>query len=484
MKFEEKTILEVKTLIREKKVSAGDVTKYFINKIEETNKSLNSFLHVDKDGAIKKALATDRLEKKGCLSGIPGAIKDNILIKGLKATASSKILEDYVAGYDATVIDLLRNSDAVFLGKTNLDEFAMGSSTENSAFGVTKNPHDITRVPGGSSGGSAAAVSAGQCLFSLGSDTGGSIRQPAAFCGVVGLKPTYGSVSRYGLIALASSLDVIGPFTKTIRGNAEVFYSISKKDKNDSTSYEDYDVVGAQEIFKRDPKKLKIGIPSEYFSGDLDPKIKSAVENVIDKLSASGFEVKKVGLPHTGYALATYYIIMPSEASANLSRYDNLRYGSKKINNKTNNLINQYISDRTQLFGDEVRRRIILGVYSLSSGYYDDYYIKAQAMRDLIKDDFGKVFEEVDLLITPTTPTPAFKIGAKQSPLDMYLSDIFTVPASLAGLPAISLPCGMVGKLPIGLQIIGKPYREEDIFLLGDYIESLLKDEAQVLIRR
>jgi aspartyl-tRNA(Asn)/glutamyl-tRNA(Gln) amidotransferase subunit A len=474
MKLEEKTILETKNLLRSGELEVKEVTEYFLKKIDETNKSLNSFLYINEAGALSKSEEIDA-NRKGSLAGIPGAIKDNILIKGLKTTAGSKILEDYLASYNATTTKLLSSSGAIFLGKTNLDEFAMGSSTENSAFGVTKNPHDTTRVPGGSSGGSAAAVAAGQCLFSLGSDTGGSIRQPAAFCGVVGLKPTYGSVSRYGLISLASSLDVIGPFTKTIRDNAEVFYTISKKDKNDSTSFEDYNTVQAQEIFKRDPKKLRIGVPTEYFSDDLDPQIKKRIEETINKLSSSGFEIQKVSLPHTKYALATYYIIMPSEASANLARYDNLRYGSKKINSKTQDLIGQYIGDRTQLFGDEVRRRIILGVYSLSSGYYDDYYIKAQAMRNLIKDDFDKVFEKVDLLITPTTPTPAFKIGAKQSPLEMYLSDIFTVPASLAGLPAISLPCGKIGKLPIGLQIIGKSHKEEEIFLLGDHVESILR---------
>jgi len=472
--FEKKTIFEINNLLNERKVSVKELTEYFLGRAKEEDKKNSAFLHINNE-ALENAQEIDKTinqkEKIGLFCGIPTAIKDNILIREQKATAGSKVLENHIASYDATVIKKLRKEKTVFLGKTNLDEFAMGSSTENSAFFVTKNPHDTERVPGGSSGGSAAAVAGGECLFALGSDTGGSIRQPAAFCGVVGLKPTYGSVSRYGLISLASSLDVIGPLTKTVKESAYVFDLIRGKDSFDATSREDHDVVSVDKIFDKDPKKLKIGIPIEYFSQDLDKDIKKNIDYIIEQLTKKGFSVEKVSLPHTDYALATYYIIMPSEASTNLARYDNLRYGQKFSKEQGKNLIDTYIQNRTSGFGNEVRRRIILGTYALSSGYYDDYYIKAQAMRQIIRDEFTEVFKKYDILLTPTTPTSAFKVGAKISPLEMYLSDIFTVPANLAGLPAISLPCGKVGKMPIGVQLMGKIFREEDLFLLADYLE-------------
>jgi aspartyl-tRNA(Asn)/glutamyl-tRNA(Gln) amidotransferase subunit A len=473
--FEKKTIFEINNLLNEQKISVTELTEYFLGRVKEEDKKNSAFLHINNE-ALKDAQEIDETikqkEKIGLFCGIPTAIKDNILIKGQRATAGSMVLNNYVASYDATVIKKLRKEKTIFLGKTNLDEFAMGSSTENSAFFVTKNPHDTERVPGGSSGGSAAAVAGGECLFALGSDTGGSIRQPAAFCGVVGLKPTYGSVSRYGLISLASSLDVIGPLTKTVKESAYVFDLMRGKDFFDATSKEDHDVVSVGEIFNKDAKKLKIGIPIEYFSQDIDKDIKKNIDHIIEQLTKKGFSVEKTSLPHTDYALATYYIIMPSEASANLARYDNLRYGQKSSKKQAKHLIDIYIQNRNSGFGNEVRRRIILGTYALSSGYYDDYYIKAQEMRQIIRDEFSEIFKKYDILLTPTTPTPAFKVGAKISPLEMYLSDIFTVPANLAGLPAISLPCGKVGKMPIGMQLIGKPFREEDIFLLADYLEQ------------
>jgi len=474
--FEKKTIFEINNLLNERKISVVELTEYFLERLKTEDKRNCAFLHTN-DRVMEDAREIDKnimdqKEEIGLFCGIPAAIKDNILIKGQRATAGSKILENYVASYDATVVKKLKKEKVIFLGKTNLDEFAMGSSTENSAFFVTKNPHDTERAPGGSSGGSAAAVAGGECLFALGSETGGSVRQPAAFCGVVGLKPTYGSVSRYGLISLASSLDVIGPITKTVKESAYVFDLMRGKDLLDATSREDHDVIGVNEIFKKDPKKLKIGVPAEYFPQSLDKNIKGNIDYLIEQLTKKGFSVEKTSLPHTDYALATYYIIMPSEASANLARYDNLRYGQKFSKKQGKNLVDVYIQNRTSGFGNETRRRIILGTYALSSGYYDDYYIRAQAMRQTIRDEFAEIFKKYDILITPTTPTPAFKIGEKISPLEMYLSDIFTVPANLAGLPAISLPCGKVGKMPIGVQLIGKPFREEDIFLLADYLEQ------------
>lgn len=476
MHFEKKTIREIHKLLQARKISALEVTQYFLRRISQQEKKISAFLSIN-NRALEQAKIIDKeiYQKKTIplLAGIPAAIKDNILIKGEIATAGSKILEDYRAGYDATAVKKLRSQNAVFLGKTNLDEFAMGSSTENSGFFTTKNPWDNTRVPGGSSGGSAAAVAAGEALFALGSDTGGSIRQPAAFCGVVGLKPTYGSVSRNGLIALASSLDVIGPITKTVREAAEIFSIIQGKDELDATSRDVRPNFELEKIFSREPHKLTIGIPQEYFPENLEPAIKKNINALLNRLDHKGFSLKRVHLPLTRYSLAVYYILMPAEASANLARYDGVRYG-KRLGKTTEKLIDFYIQTRSQDFGDEVKRRIMLGIYSLSSGYYEDYYARAQRVRELIKDEFRKAFKSVDVLLTPTTPTLAFKIGEKLSPLEMYFSDVFTVPASLAGLPAISFPIGFSQGLPIGLQLIGQLFHEDDIFVLGDYIENKL----------
>ncbi len=459
-----------------KEFSAFEIAKVFFDLIKSRDKEIGAYLRLSEDAALERAKIVDAElnsgSKLGILAGAPLAIKDIILIKGEKTTAASKILENYTASYDATVIKKLKNSGAVFLGKTNMDEFAMGSSTENSAFQKTKNPRDLERVPGGSSGGSVAAVAADMAVAALGSDTGGSIRHPANFCGVVGLKPTYGAVSRYGLITMASSLDQIGPITKTVEDAAILFKEISGRDKFDATSvnykYND-------ELLKPDfekIKKLKIGLPKEYFISGLSKETENAINETIKQLKNLGFEFKKISLPHTKYALSCYYIIMPAEVSANLARFDGIRY-SRIQNSKfrIQNLKDIYLKTRGEGFGDEVKRRIILGTFVLSSGYYDAYYSKAQKVRQLIKQDFDNAFGEVDVILTPVSPTPAFKIGEKTSdPLQMYLEDIFTIPVNLAGLPAISIPTRTKG-LPIGFQLIGKHFREADILGIGQWYE-------------
>lgn len=448
-------------LLIEKEVSAVELCKRYLEKIKKFDKKIKSFLTLTEDLALSQAKKIDEMilqkRKIPILAGICCSIKDNILVKNVKCTAGSKILENYVAPYDATVVKKLKEAGAVILGKTNLDEFAMGSSTENSAFFETKNPIDLERVPGGSSGGSAAAVAADFCIFSLGSDTGGSVRQPASFCGVVGLKPTYGSVSRYGLIAFASSLDQIGPITKCAEDAEIVFNVISGKDEFDSTS------VKTQFNYLSKPlKDLIAGVPKEYFVEGIDPGVEIVIKKAIKKYEGLGLKIEEISLPHTEYALPAYYIIAPSEASANLARYDAIRYGVKK---EARNLIEHYFKARGKYFGDEVKRRIMLGTFSLSAGYYEAYYLRAQKVRQKIFEDFKKAFEKVDIIFTPVSPTPAFKIGEKISdPLKMYLSDIFTVSVNLAGLPAISIPVGKVKNLPVGLQIIGRPFEEKTIF--------------------
>jgi aspartyl-tRNA(Asn)/glutamyl-tRNA(Gln) amidotransferase subunit A len=420
--------------------------------------------------AVKQAKEVDSKIKEGkpvgMLAGIPILIKDNINIKGTRTTCSSKILNDFVSPYDATVVKKIRSADAIFIGKSNMDEFAMGSSTETSHFSVTKNPWDIARIPGGSSGGSAAAVAAGQAVLSIGSDTGGSIRQPASLCGVVGLKPTYGRVSRYGLVAFASSLDQIGPITKDTTDAALLMNVISGYDDNDSTSV-NLPVPDYTEALMNNVRNIKIGIPKEYFSKGLDNDVKAAVMEAVKLLKSMGAQVKELSLPHTEYAVAAYYIIAPSEASSNLARYDGVKYGYRaNEEGEGGTLIDVYERTRGEGFGQEVKRRIMLGTYSLSSGYYDAYYLKAQKVRTLIKQDFDKAFGEVDVIITPTAPTTAFKIGEKtEDPLKMYLSDIYTISANLAGIPGISIPCGFDREgLPIGLQLLAKPFGEETIF--------------------
>ncbi len=462
MKLENLTIKKFHEGLTNKEFSAKEVTESFYKQIDKANKELNAYLSLNKAEAIKQAEKVDMDLAQGkrlsLLAGAPLAIKDNILISGEKCTAGSLILKDYVAAYDATVIKKLKRHDAIFLGKTNLDEFAMGSSTENSAFGPTGNPKGEGLVPGGSSGGSAAAVSADLALAALGSDTGGSIRQPAAFCEVVGLKTTYGSVSRYGLISMASSLDQIGTFTKNVEDAATLFHAISGFDPKDATSVEN---IYSEDLLNPSIEKLKgmvVGIPKEYFSEGLNPQIAKKMQEAIEDFKSLGIKFKDISLPHTKYALSCYYIIMPAEVSSNLARFDGMRYASEGSRKEA--LKDFYVNARTEGFGAEVKRRIILGTFVLSSGHYDAYYAKAQKVRSLIKQDFDEAFKEVDVIFAPTSPIPPFKFGEKTSnPLEMYLSDILTIPVNLAGLPAVSIPPGF--------QLIGQHWREADILGLG-----------------
>jgi len=456
-----------------KEFSCVEMTRDCLDKAKKETKELNNFLEITEKLALEQAKKIDdkisHREKPKGLEGVPIAIKDNILIQDYKATAGSKILENYLAPYDATVVKKLKKSGAIIIGKTNLDEFAMGSSTENSAYGVVKNPRDLTRVPGGSSGGSAAAVAANHCLGALGSDTGGSIRQPAAFCGIFGFKPSYGMVSRYGLIAMASSLDQIGPFAKNTQDIKTIFNIIKGDDEMDSTTV---DIKHKEDKSKFE--NLKIGIPKEFFGEGLNKEIKEKIESAINKIADLGYEIREISLPSIEYALAVYYIIAPAEISANLSRYDGIKYGY--ATGRGQSLLDYYCKTRAKGLGDEVRRRIMLGTYVLSAGYRDAYYNKAQKVRAIIAQDFKNVFsgkEEINFILTPTTPTPAFRIGEKKDPLAMYLSDVYTAPASLAGLPAISIPCGEVDNLPIGLQVIGPQFDDDSVLEFAQVFEQI-----------
>ncbi len=469
MTNESLTIKEAHEGLVKKEFSACELAKTHLEIIKKENKNIFAFLTITEDLALAQSKAVDELIAGGAylplLAGIPCAIKDNMMVDGVKCTSASKILENYVAPYDATVVKKLKDLGAVILGKTNMDEFAMGSSTENSAFGITHNPRDLERVPGGSSGGSAAAVAANQTVYALGSDTGGSIRQPAFCCGVVGLKPTYGAVSRYGLMAYASSLDQIGPLAKTVEDARIVFNAISGRDPLDSTSCE---IESTQDYSN---KKFTIGVPREYFIEGIDPQIEKIIRGKISQYESLGHKIEEISLPHTEYALACYYIVATSEASANLARFDGIRYGYSA--KKAKNLLEIYLQSRGEGFGAEVRRRIMLGTYVLSAGYYDAYYLRAQKVRALIKQDFDEAFQRVDAIFTPTSPSLAFKIGEKtQDPLQMYLSDIFTVSVNLAGIPAISIPCGKIGELPVGLQVIAKPFEEAKIFAIAKDLEE------------
>ncbi len=475
MELWQKGLKELSDLVKNKEVKPSEILESFYKRTNEFEPKINSYVTNLMENAFEEAKKKDEkltsLEKIPDLFGLPIAIKDNISTKGIKTTCSSKMLENYEAVFDATVIEKLKQQEYIITGKTNLDEFAMGSSTENSAFFTTKNPWDLERVPGGSSGGSAAAVGAGIVPAALGSDTGGSIRQPAAFCGVVGLKPTYGRVSRFGLVAFASSLDQIGPITRTVEDSAVLMNVISGKDPKDSTS-RDLPVPDFTKNLNREIKGLKIGVPKEYFIEGLDEDIKNAILNAIKQLEKEGAIVEETSLPYTKYAIETYYIIAPSEASSNLARFDGVRYGHRASDYK--DLEEMYSKTRDEGFGAEVKRRIMLGTYSLSSGYYDAYYLKAQQVRTLIYQDFMKAFEKYDVLITPTTPDVAFKIGEKISdPIQMYLSDIFTVSVNMGTVPAISLPCGFKNGLPIGMQIIGKPFDEETILNVAHIYERM-----------
>jgi aspartyl-tRNA(Asn)/glutamyl-tRNA(Gln) amidotransferase subunit A len=470
----DRKISELKELLHKKEITVSDLVDESYKRIQEVDDKVGAFLTLNEENARTYAKELDEaIESRnefGLLFGMPIGIKDNIVTKGLRTTCASKILENFDPIYDATVVKHLQTAEAVAIGKLNMDEFAMGSSTENSGYKPTRNPWNLETVPGGSSGGSAAAVAAGEVPFSLGSDTGGSIRQPAAFCGVVGLKPTYGRVSRFGLVAFASSLDQIGPITRNVEDNAYLLQAISGIDEMDSTSA-NVDVPDFLSSLTGDVKGLKIAVPKEYLGEGVQEEVKQSVLDALKVLEGLGATWEEVSLPHSKYALATYYLLSSSEASANLSRFDGVRYGYRTDN--AENLIDLYKQSRAEGFGNEVKRRIMLGTFALSSGYYDAYYKKAQKVRTLIKKDFEDVFEKYDVIIGPTTPTPAFKIGENvKDPLTMYANDILTIPVNLAGVPGISVPCGLTNGLPLGLQIIGKHFDESTIYRVAHAFEQ------------
>lgn len=472
----ELTANEVKARILKREITVQEVVEELFQWIKPNESSVKAYLSIDEEGALSKAKEIDRKlnngDKVGLLAGIPIAVKDNICTSGMKTTCASKILENFVSPYDAYVVKRLKEEDAVIIGKTNLDEFAMGSSTENSSFQVTKNPWNLNYTPGGSSGGSAAAVSADMAFMALGSDTGGSVRQPASFCGNVGFKPTYGRVSRYGLVAFASSLDQIGTLTKDVSDAALLLQVVSGHDSFDSTCVKQDAPDYASEIDCVD-EGLKIGIPNEFFSEGLNVEIKTAVMNALKIYEENGAELVDLSLPHSEYAVATYYIIATAEASSNLARYDGVRYGLRS-QSSVDNIVDMYSRTRAEGFGNEVKRRILLGNYVLSSGYYEAYYLKASKARNLIKKDFEDAFKKVDCIICPTCPTPAFGIGEMTAdPLEMYLSDVYTSPANLAGIPGVSIPCGFTSTgLPIGIQILGKHFDEKKILKVAKLFES------------
>ena len=472
------TAASTRTAIEERQFTAAAVVEEFYKKIAAEDGEIHGYLTLSKERALTQAERIDKLADKGDplppLAGVPMAIKDVMVTKGVRSTAGSKILGNYIPPYDCTAVARLEAAGAIVLGKTNCDEFAMGSSNENSAYGPVRNPRDKSRVPGGSSGGSAAVVAAGTAVAALGSDTGGSIRQPAAFCGVVGMMPTYGRVSRYGLIAFASSLDHIGPLTKTVKDAALVLNQIAGRDPMDSTSAE-VPVPDYTKSIEQPVKGLRLGVPKEYFGEGLDPEVREAVEHAISKLQSAGCETVPVSMPHTKYAIPTYYIVATAEASSNLARFDGARYGYR-ANDGVKNLSTMYRRTRDEGFGPEVKRRIMLGTYALSAGYYDAYYLKAQKVRTLLTRDFEEAFAKVDAIVTPTTPTPAFKLGEKSDdPLAMYLNDIYTVTADLVGVPGISVPCGLTkAKLPIGFQVLGKHFDESTVFRVGHAVEHAI----------
>jgi aspartyl-tRNA(Asn)/glutamyl-tRNA(Gln) amidotransferase subunit A len=477
------SIRELHQQLVSKARSATEITTAALETIDQLEPQLHSFLTITADQALAQAKTVDAQiaagEDIGPLAGIPIGIKDNLCTKGIRTTCGSQILNNFLPPYESTVTTKLAAAGAVMVGKTNLDEFAMGSSTENSAYQVTANPWDITRVPGGSSGGSAAAVAAGECVVALGSDTGGSIRQPASFCGVVGLKPTYGLVSRFGLVAYASSLDQVGPFGRTVEDAAILLQAIAGHDPQDSTSL-DVKVPDYRRSLIPDLKGKKIGVIQETFGEGLDPVVATAIHKAIEQLKALGAEIQEISCPRFRYGLPTYYVIAPSEASANLARYDGVKYGYRAED--TDSLMAMYTQTRAQGFGAEVKRRIMIGTYALSAGYYDAYYLKAQKVRTLIKQDFESAFESVDVLVSPTAPTTSFKAGEKTAdPISMYLSDLMTIPVNLAGLPGLSLPCGFDAQgLPIGLQIIGNILREDQVLQVAYAYEQATTWHTQV----
>ena len=477
MSLNKLTISTLTEKLAKREISAREIMQSCLDQIGRVDGKIHAFISYNAQDALAQASAADKEMSGGLthrqkpLLGIPIAIKDVLAVKNQPLNCASKILGRFISPYDATVIEKLRAAGAIVFGRCNMDEFAMGSSTENSAFGVTRNPWDSTRIPGGSSGGSAAAVAADETIASLGTDTGGSIRQPAALCGVVGLKPTYGRISRYGLVAFASSLDQVGPFTKNVSDSATLLGVLSGLDPRDSTSVP-RPVPNYSKALDGNIRGLKLGLPKEYTIGGLDPEVKSAIDAAVKTFRDLGAEIVEISLPHTDYAVATYYIIATAEASANLARFDGVRYGARVDGSDFWGL---YGNTRGAGFGAEVKRRVILGTYVLSSGYYDAYYLRAQKVRTLIRKDFLDAFEKVDAIVTPTTPTAAFKIGAKSDdPLQMYLSDIFTISCNLAGIPGISVPCGFTQnpKLPIGLQLLGKPFGEEMLLRIAHAYEQ------------
>jgi aspartyl-tRNA(Asn)/glutamyl-tRNA(Gln) amidotransferase subunit A len=469
------TLHEAGAQIRNREISSVELTEAVLERIAATDSVIHAYLTLDADGALAQAKQADALLRSDAhgspLLGIPIAVKDNFLTVGLRTTCASKIFGDFMPPYDSTTVTRLHTSNAVIVGKTNLDEFAMGSSTENSAFFPTRNPWNLDRVAGGSSGGSAAAVAADQCIAALGTDTGGSIRQPAACCGVVGLKPTYGRVSRYGIVAFASSMDQVGPLTKDVADAALLLGEIAGHDPADSTSIEKPAINFAKPL-NGEIKGLRLGVPKEYFVSGMQLEVEQAVRRAIGELEKYGARIEEISLPHTEYAVAVYYIVATAEASSNLARYDGMRFGHRA---HAGDLTDTYRISRDEGFGAEVKRRIMLGTYVLSAGYYDAYYLKAQRVRTLIKRDFDEAFKHCDAIVTPTAPTTAFKIGEKShDPLQMYLSDIFTISINLAGLPALSLPCGFdTDGMPIGLQIIGKHFDESTVLRIGHAYEQV-----------
>lgn len=468
------TAHELHDLIEKRQVSCKEVTESVLSRIDQVDGQVKSYVTVTGEQALEAADALDNRIASGepipALAGIPVALKDNMSTRGVLTTCSSKMLHNYKPVYDATVVERVKNAGGILIGKTNLDEFAMGSSTENSAFFTTKNPWDLSRVPGGSSGGSTAAVAADEAIIGLGSDTGGSIRQPAAFCGVVGMKPTYGRVSRYGLIAFASSLDQIGPISKDVTDCAMMLNVISGRDECDSTSI-DIPIPDYTKALVPDVKRLKIGVPKEFFAQGVDPAVSDAVMKAIEVLAGLGAEYKETSMKMVDYGLPTYYVIAPAEASSNLARYDGVRFGLRS--NDSPDPITMFLKTREEGFGPEVKQRIMIGTYALSAGYYDAYYLKAQKVRTLIRQEFEKLFEEFDVLISPTTPTVPFGIGDRAAdPFQMKLADILTIPANMAGIPAISIPCGFSNGLPIGLQIMGKSLGEETILRVAYAFEQ------------
>ncbi|GIO11229.1 glutamyl-tRNA(Gln) amidotransferase subunit A [Cohnella xylanilytica] len=471
MSLFDQRLSEVHNRLHHKDLSVSELVDASLKRIAETDGKIGAFLTLDEEGARKAASELDSSSgERGLLFGLPAGIKDNIVTEGLRTTCASRFLSNYDPIYDATVVEKLRSAQAVTVGKLNMDEFAMGGSNENSSYHPVRNPWDTTRVPGGSSGGSAASVAAGQVYFSLGSDTGGSIRQPAAYCGVVGLKPTYGLVSRFGLVAFASSLDQIGPITKNVEDAAFVLQAIAGHDGRDSTSA-NVDIPDYASALTGDVKGLRIAVPKEYFGEGIDPQVKERVLEALKTYESMGAVWEEVSLPHTEYAVATYYLLSSSEASSNLARFDGVRYGVRAEDPA--NLLDLYRRSRSEGFGPEVKRRIMLGTYALSSGYYDAYYKKAQQVRTLIKRDFDQVFEKYDVIVSPTAPTTAFRLGEQvDDPLTMYLNDICTIPASLAGVPAISIPCGLADGLPVGLQIMGKPFDEATVLRAAHAFEG------------